>query len=180
MTKEEKRILIDADVISHFIACGELNLLPIILAPHKLIILDNVYAEIARLNMRKLFLDAIIKEKTISVIPFPKENMEIKKEYARIKKENSLIGDGERACMAVARFAKDIIASSNFRDIAPYCNKYNILYLGTLDILTLALKRGIFDEERCNQFIKTAKKMNTARFPNDYISDYKACDLSYL
>jgi len=181
MTKEVKIILLDADVISHFIACGELEFLPKILEPHKLVILDNVYKEISRINMRKLFLDAEIKKNNnISVMPFPKDNMDIKREFARIKRENALIGEGERACMAVARFDKNVIASSNFRDIVPYCEKYKILYLGTLDILTVALMKGIFDEKRCDSFIVTAKEKNNARFPNGSISDYKACDLSFI
>jgi hypothetical protein len=67
-------------------------------------------------------------------MPFP-DDFETKKEFARIKSCNPLIGDGERACMAVARLNENIVASSNFRDVAPYCTKFNVLFWGTLDIL---------------------------------------------
>ena len=183
MSKVIKTILVDADVISHFIACGELLYLPKILSPYNIAILENVYDEIGRITSRKLKLDMLLSSnKNVEKMAFPNNNLEIKKEYALIKKNNPLIGDGERACMAIAKHLKNIIASSNFRDIVPYCQANNINYLGTLDILTIALNKGIFDEERCNQFINTAKNINKARFPHSVnkITDYKPQDLGFL
>ena len=183
MNKKRKLILIDADVISHFIACGEILYLPVIFNPHQVIILNIVYGEIARIRSRRQVLDQLLGSvKNIKLAAFPEGNIEIKREYALIKKINPLIGDGERACMAVARFRKDVIASSNFRDIVPYCKKNGIPYLGTLDILALALRKGIFDEDRCNQFIKTARLVNHARFPASVvnIADYHPGDLSFM
>jgi hypothetical protein len=52
----------------------------------------------------------------------------------------------------VAKYTKDVVASSNFRDIVPYCHANHILYLGTLNILAIALKKNVFDEEQCNRF----------------------------
>jgi predicted nucleic acid-binding protein len=105
-----------------------------------------------------------------------------RQEFAHIKKDNYLIGDGERACMAVARFGKDIIASSNFRDVAPYCNVNNIHYLGTLDILTIAFQKGLYSEGQCDAFIQTAIKQNKARFPKGVTSIrfYETRVLSFL
>lgn len=183
MSSNVKIILVDADVISHFIACSEIVYLPKILDPHKIVVLDNVYAEVARISSRKTILDNLLATvKNISKQPFPISNLEIKKEYALIKKNNPLIGDGERACMAVARYTDDVVASSNFRDIVPYCQANNILYLGTLDILTIALNKGIFDEGRCNLFIQTARNKNNAKFPVHVkqITDYKAIDISFI
>ena len=57
MSKTAKIVLLDADVISHFIVCSELLYLHKILAPHSLRILDQVYLEIARIPSRKLVLD---------------------------------------------------------------------------------------------------------------------------
>lgn len=176
-------ILTDVDVISHFIAAGELIELPNILKPHAVTILDNVYKEVARIKSRKEYLDNVVHFfKTIKVIPFPINNMDIKKEYALIKKNNPLIGDGERACMAVAKYDKDVIASSNFRDIIPYCEANKILYLGTLDILAIALQKQIFNVERCDNFIAITRKKNSARYPNQVnsILDYRPKDLSFM
>jgi len=183
MSKDVKIILVDADVISHFIACSEIIYLPKILEPHTLVVLENVYAEVARILSRKKILDNLLATvRNITKQPFPIDNLDIKKEYALIKKNNPLIGDGGRACMAVAKFTNNVVASSNFRDIVPYCKANNILYLGTLDILTIALNRGIFDEERCNQFIQAARNKNNAKFPIEVknITDYNATDVSFI
>ena len=177
-----KIILIDADVISHFIANNALDYLPAILAPHTIAVLDYVYNEVAHNPMRLSFLDSLIKKGLIEKVDFPEDNLDIKKEFAKIKNKCYLIGDGERACMAYARYKNNVVASSNFRDIAPYCQKNNIYYLGTLDILVLASEHNVFTEIECNDFIDTAIKYNKARFPKNVskISDYTPTDLSFL
>lgn len=42
---KNKVLLIDADVISHFIATGRIDTLTAILAPHAVYVVDNVYKE---------------------------------------------------------------------------------------------------------------------------------------
>ena len=120
--------------------------------------------------------------RVVSVVPFPFENLAIKKEYTLIKRNNPLIGDGERACMAIAKFNENIIVSSNFRDIVPYCTENGIRYLGTLDVLAIALLKGIFDVNRCDNFINKAKEVNKAKFPPHVksITDYTSTDISYF
>ena len=176
-----KLILLDCDVISHFIANQVLSDLPQILSPHQCIVLDYVYAEVAARPYRLAFLDSLIKSGQIKKMDFPEE-LEINVEFARIKSNNHLIGDGERACMAVARYHKNVVASSNFRDIAPYCDKNNILYLGTLDILSIAFTKGLYTENQCDTFIQTAIKYNKAKFPKGVtaIKYYIPKDLSFL
>lgn len=176
-----KIILLDCDVISHFIANSAINDLPYILAPHECVVLDYVYNEIAARPMRLAFFQPLIISGKIKRMNFP-ENIEINKEFARIKSKNPLIGDGERACMAVAKFNKNIVASSNFRDVAPYCTDNNILFLGTLDILSFAVNKGIYDEKKCDDFISTAASNNKARFPKGVTSMkfYTPKDLSFL
>lgn len=176
-----KIILLDCDVISHFIANIALKDLPQILAPHQCVVLDYVYNEVAYKPMRLAYLDSLIKSGHIQKMNFP-EDPEINREFARIQSRNHLIGLGERACMAVARYRKDVIASSNFRDVAPYCNTNKILYLGTLDILTVATTRGIYDESQCDAFIQTALQYNKASFPKGIsaMRFYIPKDLSFL
>ena len=176
-----KVILLDCDVISHFIANNALNDLPQILAPHQCTVLDYVYSEVAAKPMRLAFLDSLIRSGQIQKMDFP-EDLEINKEFAKIKSKKHLIGDGERACMAVARYHKNVVASSNFRDIAPYCDANNILYLGTLDILSIAVTKGIYDESQCDAFIQSALKFNKANFPTGITAMrfYPPKDLSFL
>lgn len=154
-----------------------------ILGPHPIAILENVYKEVARIPSRKRILDNLLNSvRIVSIMEFPIADIEIKKEFALIKKLNPLIGDGERACMAVAKYNKNIIASSNYRDIVPYCTANSIQYIGTLDILTIALQKGVFDVNRCNTFISIARSVNNARFPARviHITDYVAPDLSFI
>jgi hypothetical protein len=49
--------------------------------------------------------------------------------------------------------------------VAPYCSNFNVLFLGTLDILSVAAQKGFYDEVQCDRFIQTALKFNKASFP---------------
>ncbi len=90
--------------------------------------------------------------------------------------------DGERALMAHARFHEDVIASSNFRDVAAYCDANKIDLLGTLDILAIARKKGILSETECDDFIIEAKAKNRAKFPAgvEKFSDYTCTKIELL
>lgn len=182
MNNQPKIVLLDCDIISHFITNNCLNDLPTILSPHKCVVLDYVYNEATKQIFRKVIIDNLITSGNINLMSFPNSDMAIKKEFALIKSKNYLIGDGERACMAVAKHSKNIVASSNFRDVAPYCNSNGILYLGTLDILSIAVNIGIYDEVRCDSFIQNAINNNKARFPKGVtqMRFYIAKDLSFI
>jgi len=79
MVRNNRIILIDADVVSHFITGGEIhNLTHIFPIPIK--ILDKVYAELERFKKRKTEVENLLTQKLIEVIPFPEEDEEIKKE----------------------------------------------------------------------------------------------------
>ena len=56
----------------------------------------------------------------IDVIEFPNDS-DILHEYASLCQ---FYGDGESACMSIARFNDYIIASSNTRDILSYCKNH--------------------------------------------------------
>ena len=168
MKENEKIILIDADVVSHFIYAGEIIFLPHIF-DYKIYILDKVYAELERFPNRKREVDNIINMKLFELMPFPEENADIRKEYALLKK--GLKGEGESACMAIARFTGNILASSNLKDTAQYCKTHNINYLTTMDFLCYALKKGIFTIERCNDFISKVLKAGN-RLPVTRMQDY--------
>jgi len=137
--------------------------------------------KVAARPTRLAFLKPHIKAGEIKKLDFP-EDIEINKEFARIKSKNPIIGDGERACMAVARFMKNVVASSNFRDVAPYCDEFDIHYLGTLDILSIAVQKGIYNEKQCDDFITGAITYNKAKFPKGItkIQFYIPRDVSFI
>lgn len=151
-TNTEPRILLDCDVIIHFTKAGQQLLLPKIF-PNRFVILDKVKAELDKRKKSIVALDNFIEWTKIEVIPFPKD-IAIIKEYAKLK---YTMGDGEAACMAVAKHTKDYIASSNLKDIKEYCNHFGIVYLTTMDILLEAYQKGILIESECDAFIKEVK-----------------------
>ncbi|MCT3702484.1 hypothetical protein HZQ89_08660 [Elizabethkingia anophelis] len=156
--KQKKIILIDADVVSHFIKGGEILSMCSIF-DNNIKVLDKVYSELERFPQRRIEVDNLINLKILELLPFPEENQEIVKEYFYIK--NKLFkGDGESACMAYARYTDNIIASSNLKDIKRYCNLHAVQYFTTMDFLCEALRKGIFDLNRCNSFIAKVKADN--------------------
>ena len=170
MTKNKgKIILIDADVVSHFITGGQIIALPHIFTnPVK--ILDKVYKELERMPGKLREVRNLIDMKLLEQIPFPEDNEEIKKEYYHIK--NMLFkGDGESACLAVARYQNNIIASSNLKDIKVYCDMHSILYLTTMDFLCEALRKGRFDLQTCNEFISKVLAKGS-KLPVTNMNDY--------
>lgn len=173
---ESNGILLDADILSHFIAAGEQNLLKQIFSAQYLLLPDQVYRESSRCPWdagRKRTVDQWIKENGVLLVQFPADvSSPVVDEYFRLKAENPRLGKGERACMAIAKYHHDIIASSNFRDIAPYCRLNGIIYLGMLDILWIALHREIIDEARADRIIDIALMMDNARFPAHCMEAY--------
>lgn len=149
--RTDKIILIDADVVVHFIKAGEINSLGSIF-PLEIRILDKVYKELERHKGNKIIVDNLINQNILRIEPFPENNEEIKKEYFYIKKL-LFKGDGESACLAFVRYTQNIIASSNLKDIKEYCKRHKITYLTTMDFLCEALRKGVFDKQRCNEFV---------------------------
>ncbi|MEA5260653.1 hypothetical protein VB264_22840 [Arcicella aquatica] len=162
--------MIDADVVSHFIQAGEILHLPKIF-PLKIFILDKVMKELERFPNRKKEVDNLINLRLLHPMDFPEKDHIILKEYLWIKKQ-MFYGDGESACLAVAKHSKNIIASNNLRDIKSYCERHDMVYLTTMHFLCYALQNGNFDEERCNNFITTVKA-NKGRLPVNKMSDYQ-------
>lgn len=89
--------------------------------------------------------------KNLKELPFG-ETVEQRKEFARLTSVVGL-GRGESACMVYCRYNKDIIGSSNLKDITSYCDEHEIVYLTTVDFLYYGIKRGIWTKQTADQFI---------------------------
>ena len=165
-TKTEKLILLDADVISHFISGGQFALLPSIFK-NKKVLLDIVATELSASKKFKTYIDNVIGTGFIKEINF-QGNKQAGMEYAKLIKT---FGKGESACMAYCKFNKDILASSNLKDIAKYCEDNSIPFLTTMDLLAEALKANQLTEQECNDFIRNVKSAGS-KLPVDNIADY--------
>jgi hypothetical protein len=133
-TKANKLILLDADVVSHFISGSQFGLLPQIFS-NKKVILDIVATELRAAKKFRTVIDNAVSMGFIKEISFQKDK-QIVFEYAQLIKR---FGKGESACMAYCRFNKDILASSNLKDISKYCEDNGINFLTTMDFLAEAL-----------------------------------------
>ena len=103
-----KVILLDADVFIHFMKADAHQLLPQIFPSYDLCVLDVVYEELSRRKNTKFCVDELLGQESIVLIEFPSSNTNILIEYARLQNDGK--GIGESACMAVARYRKNIIA----------------------------------------------------------------------
>jgi hypothetical protein len=165
----EPKILLDADVIIHFIKAGQQLLLPKIY-PERFVILDRVYKEVTAIPSRKFSIDNFIAQSKIPVIEMPK-SIEIVREYSRLKSGG--MGAGEAACMSMARHNGDYIASSNLKDIRIYCELHSIVYLTTMDVVLEAYRLGIMTVVECDAFIKEVKSKGSKLITGvDSIRDY--------
>ena len=175
--KNNKIILIDADVVSHFIKAGEIYAIGNIF-PYEIKVLDKVYNELEKHRGKRIQMDNLINQNILKIENFPENNQEIKKEYFYIK--NKLFrGDGESACLAVVRYTKNIIASSNIKDIKRYCELHDIDYLTTMDFLCEAFKTGYFDLTRCNNFI-TRVIAKGGKMPVTRMEDFNCRKLCFV
>lgn len=148
MPNNEPIILLDSDVIRHFINGKQLDKLGSIF-PNRFAILEKVKTEVCRTKSLKPIVETFVRTYHITVIPFPTDSSTIM-EYAYLTRD---FGEGESACMAVAKHHNKYIASSNLKDIKIFCDKHAIVYLTTMDILQQAVKLLIFSEHECDKFI---------------------------
>lgn len=162
-------IVLDADVIIHFIEANSFSLLPDIFPEYQYIILDIVYEEISKNNKTKSFIDKYL-------FYFPKLRQEKFDPKGDSMKEFFLLqqklGRGESACMVYCRDNLNVLGSSNLKDIRDYCAKYNITYLTTLDFLYYAYCRGKISQEQCYQFMQDVNKAGS-KLPVVDITKYK-------
>jgi hypothetical protein len=149
MIDPKKLIVFDADVIIHFDKADRLYDLRQIFPSNKKFILDKVLNELKTNSLRQA-IDHLITFNVLEVQPFPNDK-NIIIEYARLNKTR---GAGESACMAYCKYTKNIIASSNLKDIKQYCTEHEIQYLTTMDFVYEAFKAGTWNNQDCEDFVK--------------------------
>ncbi|MBD5418614.1 MAG: hypothetical protein HDR48_01060 [Bacteroides sp.] len=153
MTAKTK-IVLDADVIIHFVKAGQFNLLLNIFPEYQYLILDVVYDEVTVNKTTKTLIDntlRVFSSRIVNVKFAPKgESM---REYARLRSK-LLLGKGESACMVYCRDNYDVLGSSNLKDIKGYCSEHQITYLTTIDFLYYAFVRGKMTRGEVDAFIK--------------------------
>lgn len=164
--KNEPKILLDSDVVRHFLNGNRIHQLSSIF-PNRFVILDKVKNELCRSKSLVTPVTNFLLMFKIPIIEFPNRS-DIIQEYARLLRK---FGEGESACMAVARFENKYIASSNLKDIKSYCVEHEIVYYTTMDILLEGLNQKKISEEECDQFIFDVKSKGS-KLPCDSMREY--------
>lgn len=147
------KIVLDSDVIIHFVKAGKFSLLLDIFPEYCYVLLDVVYNEVSRQHATKILIDNMLEyfPKRIESIVFDPKG-ESRREYARLR-DTLLLGKGESACMVYCRDNQDVLGSSNLRDIFDYCRQNEITYLTTVDFLYYAFIRKKMTKEEVDTFI---------------------------
>lgn len=86
-------------------------------------------------------------------------------------KSNKAIGKGEAAGIALAATYKGVLASNNYRDIAPYIEKYGLRHVDTGMILSEALEKKLITEAEGNSIWQKMLNRNR-KLPANSFSDY--------
>ena len=151
MEHKKTKIVLYADVIIHFMEANYFSILPDIFPEYEYLILDVVYNEISQNSGTKDFIDKYLHF-------FPKLKKEVFSPKRESMKEFFLLqrtlGKGESACMIYCRDNRDVLGSSNLKDIKEYCSKNNITYLTILDFLYYAYCRKKMTEQECKEFMQ--------------------------
>ncbi|MDR0988077.1 MAG: hypothetical protein LBM06_01255 [Prevotellaceae bacterium] len=146
------KIVLDSDVVIHFIKGNCFSLLLDIFPEYQYLILDVVYAELAKSTQTKTLIDNVshhMASKLLRVDFNPSGSM--MKEYALLLKT---FGKGESACMVYCKSNRDVLGSSNLKDIKAYCESNGITYLTTIDFLYYAYLRKKMSKQECDAFIQ--------------------------
>lgn len=145
------KILIDADVMIHLFKAEKISILTALFSG-RLIMLDIVLNELRGNRTINASLSSIFTFSGIEEIVFPtSSNKALLLEFIQLKKE--LGGAGESATLLYCKHNAHIIASSNTKDIVPYCTTHGMSYLTTLDIFAIAIHRGLMTEAEVNACI---------------------------
>jgi hypothetical protein len=172
MEHKKTKIVLDADVIIHFMEANYFSILPDIFPEYESLF-DSVFSKasiavlskystpqkVKNANLRKL--TDLLMESSNGHFGEWKAH-QLKKEFFSPKRESMkeffllqrTLGKGESACMIYCRDNRDVLGSSNLKDIKEYCSKNNITYLTTLDFLYYAYCRKKMTEQECKEFMQ--------------------------
>ena len=167
-------LFFDTDCLSAFLWINDTNIIETLYGGN-IVLPDQVYLELSnpRVPHLKIRADALISRKSASVKSIDVDTDEYRLYRSLIKndKRNKSIGKGEAAGIALAATYKGVLASNNYRDIAPYIEKYQLCHVDTGMILTEALEKNIITEAEGNAIWKKMLDHNRM-LPASSFSEY--------
>ncbi|HML70002.1 MAG: hypothetical protein AB7V54_10020 [Parabacteroides sp.] len=161
------KIILDADVIIHFIKGECLSLLPQILPNYSYVLLKMVFDRELRDLHRTQIMQQITILKNITMVDWEPKG-EALGEFLKLNKK---FGLGESLSMVYCKYNNDVLASSNLKDIISYCEENKIVYFTTLDFIYQAFHTKIMTEKECDDFI-TKVLAKGSKLPVTCIADF--------
>lgn len=160
------KIVLDADVIIHFIQTGYLLRLPSFIPNHEFVVLDSVFNEVINRDQKEVLTKQIMWVKNITLLSKDKEfDVQTMKTFFELKRQ---FGEGESACMAYCYHHRDdTVGSNNTNDITEFCEQNEIPYLTTTELLHIGVKNGVISLDEAYQFIRSLTAHDTYIKPLD-------------
>lgn len=169
-------LFFDTDCLSAFLWINDTNILHALYGG-KIVLPEPVYQELSNPSIPhiKQRADIMISNKDVSVkiIDTGTKEYKLYAELVHGKKGQKSIGRGEAGGIALAKTYNGILASNNYKDIAPYIEKYNLKHIDTGQILAEAVKRKLITEAEGNS-IWSKMLAKKRRLPGNTFSEYLA------
>ena len=147
-------LFFDTDCLSSFLWVNDTNILHELYGG-KIVLPEPVYQELSNpcVPHIKQRADVLIanKDATVKTIDVGTQEYNLYSVLVKGEKEKKAIGRGEAAGIALAKTYNGILASNNYKDIAPYIEMYQLRHIDTGTILTEALERGLITENDGNR-----------------------------
>lgn len=174
-------LFFDTDCLSAFLWINDTNILQTLYGG-KIILPGPVYQELSNPSIPHLKrrADSFINNSVAKVqqIDVGTEEYELYDSLVKGKDGKKQIGRGEAAGIALAKTYKGILASNNYKDIAPYIEEYDLKHIDTGHILMEALEKKIITEAEGNsiwqRMLNKNRKLPEATF-SEYLRKNKNC-----
>ena len=167
-------LFFDTDCLSAFLWVNETNILHELYGG-KIVLPEPVYQELSNpcIPHIKQRADILISSKDISVkaIEAGTEEYRLYSRLVRGEKGKKSIGRGEAGGIALAKTYNGVLASNNYRDIAPYVEEYGLQHIDTGQILVEALDKGLINEEEGNKIWREMLEKKR-KLPANTFSEY--------
>ena len=167
-------LLFDTDCLSAFLWVNDTNILHELYGG-RIVLPEPVYQELSNPSIPhiKQRADILIsnKDASIKTIDAGTEEYKLYTSLVRGEKGKKSIGRGEASGIALAKTYNGILASNNYKDIAPYIEKYNLRHIDTGQILVEALRKELITESAGNDIWKKMLEKKR-KLPVNTFSEY--------
>lgn len=175
-------LFFDTDCISAFLWVDNESILSKIF-PGRIVIPQEVYNELSHPSVNHIKslraqVDLLLQagDASIENITVGTDTYNLYRKLTRFPDPgHKVIGNGEAACISLAKEKQGILASNNLRDISVYVTEYGLSHLTTGDIMKMSLDAGYINEAQGNtiwaNMIARKRRLGYTSF-SDYLTNH--------